>query len=282
MYEVEYAPVGLMYNGLRLHQITSQFAQFTALAFHQVDMREEILVPHAVNHIDQSVGLAVQVGLVNLLDIAGEHHLGTFSGTGDDGFDFMRGQVLGFVNDAVGFAQASSADEGQGLDDQLSALLHVVQPFQFGGGGRELMLDDVQVVEEGLHVGGYFFLCVAGQEADVFVGQGYDGACQQDLFVVAHLPQGSGQGQQGLSGAGLACQGHQLDVGVVQYFEGETLFGISRLDAVVPVLVHPFHHVAERIVTGQYTVTVAFQDETFVGVYDLFKVELVDVDAFPR
>ena len=52
MYEVEYAPVGLMHNGLCLHQITSQFAQFTALAFHQVDMREEILVPHAVNHID--------------------------------------------------------------------------------------------------------------------------------------------------------------------------------------------------------------------------------------
>ena len=44
-----------------LHQITCQLAQLAALPFHQIDMGKQILVSHAVYHIDKPVGLAVQI-----------------------------------------------------------------------------------------------------------------------------------------------------------------------------------------------------------------------------
>ena len=57
--------------------------------------------------INQPVRLAIQIRLVNLLDIAGKHHFCTLSGTGDDGFDFMGGQVLRFIYDTISIAQAT-------------------------------------------------------------------------------------------------------------------------------------------------------------------------------
>lgn len=53
-----------------LHQITCQFAQLATLSLHQIDMGKQVLVSHAVYHIDKPVGLAVQIRLVNLLDVA--------------------------------------------------------------------------------------------------------------------------------------------------------------------------------------------------------------------
>ena len=39
-----------------------------------------------------------------------------------------------------------------------------------------------------------------------------DGAGEEYLLVVAGLRKGSGQGYEGLSGTGPACEGYQLDV----------------------------------------------------------------------
>ena len=94
-----------------LHQITCQLAQLAALPFHQIDMGKQILVSHAVYHIDKPVGLTVQIGLVYLLNITGKHHFCTFAGTGDDGLNLMWGQVLGFIDNTVGFAQAAPTDK---------------------------------------------------------------------------------------------------------------------------------------------------------------------------
>ena len=57
-------------------------------------MGKQVLISHAVYHIDKSVGLAVQIRLINLLDITREYHLRPLSGTCYDGFDFMRSKVL--------------------------------------------------------------------------------------------------------------------------------------------------------------------------------------------
>lgn len=57
-----------------LHQITCQLAQLATLPFHQIDMGKQILVPHAVYHINKPIGLTVQIGLVYLLNITGKHH----------------------------------------------------------------------------------------------------------------------------------------------------------------------------------------------------------------
>ena len=92
-----------------LHQITCQLAQLATLPFHQIDMGKQILVPHAVYHINKPIGLTVQIGLVYLLNITGKHHFCAFTGTGDDGLNLMRSQVLGFINNTVGLAQTAPA-----------------------------------------------------------------------------------------------------------------------------------------------------------------------------
>ena len=114
-----------------LHQITCQFAQLATLSLHQIDMGKQVLVSHAVYHIDKPVGLAVQIRLVNLLDVAREYHLRPFAGTCYNGFYFVRSKVLRFVDDAVGLAQAAPADKGEGFNDKLVAFLHIFQPFHF-------------------------------------------------------------------------------------------------------------------------------------------------------
>ena len=101
---------------LSLHQITCQLAQLAALLSPRLTPTgKQILVSHAVYHIDKPVGLTVQIGLVYLLNITGKHHFCTFAGTGDDGLNLMWGQVLGFIDNTVGFAQAAPADKGQCL-----------------------------------------------------------------------------------------------------------------------------------------------------------------------
>ena len=76
-------------------------------------MGKQVLISHAVYHINKSVGLAVQIRLVNLLDVTREYHLRPLSGTCYDGFYFMRSKVLRLVNDAISLAQAASTDKGQ-------------------------------------------------------------------------------------------------------------------------------------------------------------------------
>lgn len=61
-----------------LHQVAGQLAQFATLAFHQIDVGKKILVAHTVDHINQTIGLAVQIRLVDLLNIARKHHFGSF------------------------------------------------------------------------------------------------------------------------------------------------------------------------------------------------------------
>ena len=58
------------------------------------------------------------------------------------------------------------------------------------------------------------------------------------------------------------------------------MFGITRLNAVVSGLVYSFDYMSERIVAGEDTVAVTFQDEAFIVVDDIFEVELVDGYAF--
>src|SRR5690606_25549143 len=48
------------------------------------------------------------------VDVASKNNLGMFSCPGDNRFDFMWGEVLGFVYNKENFGQGSSADECQG------------------------------------------------------------------------------------------------------------------------------------------------------------------------
>jgi UDP-N-acetylmuramyl pentapeptide synthase len=57
-------------------------------------MRTKWLVTHAVDQIRQSIALCIQIGCIDLSDITGEDDFTAFPGTRDDGFDFVRGEVL--------------------------------------------------------------------------------------------------------------------------------------------------------------------------------------------
>lgn len=55
-----------MINCHNLHQVAGQFTQLAALSLYQVDVGKQILVAHTVYHVDESVRLRVQVGLVGM------------------------------------------------------------------------------------------------------------------------------------------------------------------------------------------------------------------------
>ena len=155
---------------LNLHQVTRQFAQLATFTFHQINMGKQALVSHAVYHIDKPVGLAIQIGLVNLLDITGKHHLRTLTCAGNDSLYFMWSQVLGFINDTIGLTQATPADKRQRLNHQLFTFLHILKAFYLTGIGGELVLDYIQIIEQRLHVGSHLFIGITGQEPQVLIG----------------------------------------------------------------------------------------------------------------
>ena len=74
-------------------------------------MSKKVLIFHTINHVNQAIGLTVEIRLVYLLDITGKHHFRTLTRTGYDGFDLMRSQVLCFINNAISFTQTTSTDE---------------------------------------------------------------------------------------------------------------------------------------------------------------------------
>ena len=48
--------------------------------------------------------------MVNLKDVARKYNFGSFACTGDDGFDFMWREVVGFVNNKENFDEAAPSN----------------------------------------------------------------------------------------------------------------------------------------------------------------------------
>ena len=81
-------------------------------------MLEQRLPVHLLPEVRQAVGPLVQVGLVDLEDVAREDHLRAFAGAGDDGLHLVRGEVLRLVHDEIHLAEGAAADVGEGRDEQ--------------------------------------------------------------------------------------------------------------------------------------------------------------------
>ena len=73
-------------------------------------MCKQFLSAHLVYHIGQTIALHIQVRRVYLLNISCKYHLSAFARTCDNRFDFMRRQVLRFINNAKGIGKASTTD----------------------------------------------------------------------------------------------------------------------------------------------------------------------------
>ena len=191
----------------------------------------------------------------------------------------MRSQVLSLIDNAIRLAQTSSADKCQCLYNQLPTLLHLIQAFQLRRRRRELMLDNIQIIKERLHVRCNLLLSIARQETDIFVRQSHNRTCQQNLFIIIHLPQSCCQSQQRLSRTSLASQRHQFNIRVVQNLESKTLLSITWLDTIVLRFSDSANSVSKRIITCQHTIPLAFQDKTFVRMNHLATLQLTDINT---
>ena len=223
-----------------LQQIAGQVRQGRALALLQRDVGVDRLPHHAADEVAQAVGQRIEIGMVDLLDVAGEDHLRAFAGPGDDRLDLVRREVLGLVDDEEHPLQAAAADVGQRRHHQLLGLQHLADPLGVGVLVAQLVANDRQVVVQRLHVRVELGGNVAGQIAQVAIAQRHRRPGQEDLPIGRTALQRRGQGQQRLARAGLAHQRHQLDVLVQQGAQGERLLGVAGLDAVGRDLVH-FH-----------------------------------------
>ena len=98
---------------------------------------------------------------------------------------------------------------------------------------RRSVSEKFEVVEDGLHPGGEFFILGAGEEADV-LAQGHDGPCDEepldsaDLLLEAFVHPG-GEGEQRFAGAGGAHERDHLHVIIEEQIEGHDLLHVPRL-----------------------------------------------------
>lgn len=60
------------------------------------------LPSHFFNDIGEAVGAFGEVGVVDLAWVTKQNDFGSFSGTGNDAFDFVFGEVLSLVDDHEG------------------------------------------------------------------------------------------------------------------------------------------------------------------------------------
>ena len=192
-----------------LQEPARQVRQLRALTLSQSNVSVAHLPLHAIDQIGEPVALGVEVGRVDLEDVAREHHLGAFPGSGDDGLDLVWAQVLGFVDDEDDLRQAASSDIRQRRDVELVLLDHCIESTILAAVVVELVLDDVQVVPQWLHVWVDLRRCIARQIADVTVGERHDRPRQIDLSKRLALFDGARQSEQGLAGSGGTGQGDQ-------------------------------------------------------------------------
>ena len=69
------------------------------------------MVLHVFDKVRKAVALCVEVGGVYLVNIARENNLGMLARTGDDGFYFVRGEVLRLVDDEENIGQRAATDK---------------------------------------------------------------------------------------------------------------------------------------------------------------------------
>ena len=68
------------------------------------------LSAHFFDEIGESIGVTIEVGVIDLEYIACKDDFGSFTGAGDDGFDFVGSEVLCFIDNEAGFHKATSAN----------------------------------------------------------------------------------------------------------------------------------------------------------------------------
>src|SRR3569833_1060037 len=209
--------------------IVGQTRTFTPLQGDMAVVRPALELVHHVGKAGTAFG---EGGRIDLGNVAQAHHLGTWAVTGDQRLHLLGREVLRLVDDEKFVEEGAAAHEVERLDldartDQV--LRGCASPF---AGIVVALVQHVEVVFQRAHPGRHLLLLGAGQETDVLAYR-YGDASHDDFsvgFLVKHLGQTGGQREQGLSGAGLAEQGDEVDLGIHQYVEREVLLAVTRGD----------------------------------------------------
>ena len=152
--------------------------------------------------------------------------------------------MLGLVEDEKAVGDGASADVGEGfhfdnaLFDELVVGLAaglggglgfaLFALGAFGGGGDH---EEVEGIVDGLEPGAHFLFQGAGEEAHL-LAHGDDGPANGEAVVVAgkDFAKSGGDGDEGLSGAGLAIAGDERDVGIEEGVDETLLSEVERLE----------------------------------------------------
>lgn len=206
-----------------------QTRQFTAFALRERDVCEQVQAFHLFDGVCEAIAAAVEVGVVDLADVARQNEFRAFADSARDGFYFVRCQVLGFVNDHELVRDASAADVGEGFEHEFAVshqLLHALfgavavcmttsVTTAFAGARRAAGAEEVgEVIENGLHPRREFLVFVTREISDV-AAQRHDGTGDQK-FVVSFFGKDfrhtSRERKQGLARTRAAQQRDHLDV----------------------------------------------------------------------
>ena len=195
-------------------------------------MTSEGLILEAVDGVNEAVACGVEVGVIDLVRVAGEDDLGVFASAGDDGFDFVGGEVLRFINDHVLAGDGASTDIGEGFE-----MKHAhIDKFLVGASAAFVFLGETHqefdVIEDGLHPRAELVFESTGEVAEVATHR-EDRAADEEALIKLFFEGGleaSGDSEQRFACSCFANERDELDTRIKQKLKREALFFVARLD----------------------------------------------------
>src|SRR5450432_113832 len=218
----------------KLEDVRRELGQRRALALRERDVAREGLALELLDDGREAVRGRVDVGVVNLVRVAREDDLRGFPDARDDGLHFVGRQVLRLVDDDELVRDRAAADVRQRLDlDEAH-----VDELLVGAPALALLAlrqahEVLDVVVDGLHPRVELLFYRPREVADV-AAQRKDGPRDEQLRVellLDDLLQARGDREHGLARAGLAHEGHELDVVGQEEVERAVLLLVARADA---------------------------------------------------
>ncbi len=186
------------------------------------------MATEAVSGVDEAVGSGVYVGVVDLGGVSYHDEFAVFAHSGDDGFGFEGGELLGFIEDEVALGNGAAADVAEGFDFYDAFFDEGFVGFTAGAAGEEVLgfggfsffagggastggggEEEFEGVVDGLQPGAHFFIEGAGEVAEGFASHGDDWAADGEAAGGAfeYGVEAGGYGEECFSGAGVAVAG---------------------------------------------------------------------------
>ena len=247
-------------------------------------MPEQWLAGECLNQDGECVVALAHVRGIDLTGVTGEHHLGAFTNASEDRFQCGRLEVLGFIDDHELALQRSSAQEGDGLERQLSAIRQVFNQAASIATGALLGECDDCVVDR-RHPRIELFFQTARQESHVRATHGHQRSVHRESLVstlLHYLFQSGGDGHHRLAGARPTVEGDNGDVRVEQQLNGKALlfvagaqspcFGVVGIQQVQRIFTH----------AGQCRLRAVAQDRKVVVVEQPGTLDIAQVGAAVR